>query len=210
MTSPAVPPGTARRMADHFQDSVRIKNAVIAGELQDVREPARRIRESSGSHPEPWRPFLQANEEFAAIALAASDLPAAAQSAADLARTCGECHAAFDAGPDFAPPGIAPVAPPHATKEHMLRHQWAADRMWEALISRNDAAWQAGAAALADTSLDKEDLNADVELPDDLLGLNEHVIQLGARARTTPEWRARARIYGDFLASCAACHQGGC
>ena len=206
----AAPPGTAARMVGHFQESLRIKDAVISGELEDLREPASRLRDRTDAYPESWRPFMQANMDFATMAFTAHDIPTAARAAAGLALTCGECHMALGAGPKFAAPGQAPAASPHATREHMLRHQWAADRMWDALVSRSDDDWQAGAAALTDAPLSRDDLMADFELPDDILGLDEHVFELGARARTTRTWSARGAIYGDFLASCANCHQSGC
>ena len=92
----------------------------------------------------------------------------------------------------------------------MHRHQWAADRMWEALIDRSEYAWMAGAAALVEAPMNRDDLTRDVELPDDVLGLGRKLHEVGALAGTTVGWRARAGLYGEFLATCAGCHQGGC
>jgi mono/diheme cytochrome c family protein len=204
------PPGTAARMADHFEDARKIKDAVIAGELLDLRAPARRLAERADPVPASWRPFVAGNVELARAALAADDLDAAARAAGALAGNCGECHAAVGAGPRAPDPGAPPPSAPHDTARHMLRHQWAADQMWEALVSRSDDAWRAGAAALTDAPLRTDDLTADVELPADIARLGDRVHELGARARTTTPWPARAQLYGEFLATCATCHKGGC
>lgn len=206
------PPETAARMAGHLRDAVRIKEAVIAGELDDVRAPARRLVEQIAADelPEAWRPHARTATRLAEAALAAGDLDAAAKAAAGLARACGECHTALADGPTFAPPGAPPPSTAQDPKSQMARHQWAADQMYQALVGRTDATWNAAADALADAPLRLEAITADVELPEDVLRLGDRVHELGRRARTTGDWEARATIYGDFLASCAACHRGGC
>jgi cytochrome c553 len=198
------------RMAGHFHDSVRLKDAVIAGELPEVHASARRLVERTDPYPDRWRPFVTSNVAFARAALAAKDLRVAALAAAGLARTCGDCHANLGAGPNFDPPHDVPGSAPHDRVQHMQRHQWAADRMWEALISRSEYAWMAGAVMLTDAPLHRDDLTQDVELPDEVLKLNDQVHALGVTASTTVAWDARAEVYGQFLTTCATCHKGGC
>jgi cytochrome c553 len=211
----APPPAAAARrpdprMADHFRDAVAIKDAVIAGELVDARAPAQRLTDDRDPHPASWRPFVAANAAHANALLGTRDRHVAAAAAAGLARTCGDCHAALGVGPRFDPPHDIPTPSSHDPRQHMQRHQWAADRMWEALIDRSEYAWMAGAAALKVPPLGRAELTRDVELADDVLELNAKVHELGALASTTIGWDARATLYGDFLATCAGCHQGGC
>lgn len=201
---------SAARMAEHFADSVKIKEAVIAGDLSGIRAPARRLLEPADASPEAWRPFITANAEFARAALAAKRLPGAAQAAAGLARTCGDCHAAMGAGPVFDLPHDTPAPAAHDVHKHMQRHQWAADRMWDALVSRSEYAWMVGAITLTDAPMERDDINVDVELPDDLFDLGGEVHALGALAVETAGWNARADVYGKILITCAGCHQGGC
>ncbi len=79
--------------------------------------------------------------------------------------------------------------------------------MWEALITHDDRRWDAGAAVLADeVSLRKQDFAAYTAALDGGAGLDSHVIALGVRATTTVAWPARARVYGELLATCAGCH----
>lgn len=203
-------PGMKPRMSEHFRDAAAIKDAVIAGELADTRAPARRLRDDPDEHPAAWRPFIEANAAHADAVLAARNRRDAGAAAGGLARTCGDCHAALGAGPRFEPPHDVPSAEPRDPRVRMQRHQWAADRMWEALIGRSEYAWMAGAAALAVPPLDREALTRDAELADEVLELNEQVQALGAQAGATVGWEARGRLYGEFLATCAGCHQGGC
>ena len=205
-----VPPPVGARMAEHFADAARIKNAVIDGELREVQAPARRLMDDPVHYPEAWLPYVSANVNHAAALLAARDLHAAGVAAAGLARTCGDCHAALGVGPAFEPPHDIPTSSHHDVLRHMHRHQWAADRMWEALIDRSEYAWMAGAAALVDAPLSPADLTQNVELPDDVLELGGKLHKIGALAGTVVGWSARAGLYGEFLATCAGCHQGGC
>ncbi|MBL9107275.1 MAG: hypothetical protein JNL82_40670 [Myxococcales bacterium] len=206
----AAPSALELAMTEHYRDTLQIKAAVIDGELQDTRAPARRLLRADDAVPGTWRPFVAANADHAAALLAARDRHAAAAAAAGLARTCGDCHAAHGVGPAFEPPHDTPASAPHAVHGHMQRHQWAADRMWEALIDRSEYAWMAGAAALVDAPLARADLTQDVELPDDVAALAAEVHALGARAGASVGWSARAGLYGELLATCAGCHRGGC
>lgn len=198
------------RMAEHYRDAVAIKEAVISGELHDARAPARRLQASVDAYPATWRPFVAANSANAAVMLTAKDRRVAGAAAAGLARTCGDCHAAMGVGPSFPAPHDMPASAAHDPRQHMQRHQWAADRMWEALIDRSEYAWMAGAAAMAVPPMAQADITRDVELTDDVAALGERVHELGAQAATTVGWDARAGLYGEFLATCAGCHKGGC
>lgn len=200
------PPGTTRRMEHHFADVLEVQQAVIAGDLAGVRSPARRLLERTDPQPESWQPFVADNLRLSESVLAARNLEAAALAVAGLANNCGECHAAVGMGPVLAaaapPPAVAGDASPL-----MLRHQWAAERMGDALVSHSDAAWRAGAEALADAPLPPSILPTDVNQPAVFDELARRVHDLGARARTTDPWSDRAALYGELLATCAACHR---
>jgi cytochrome c553 len=197
-------------MADHFRDATAIKDAVISGEITDARAPAQRLTDDPDNYPASWRPFIAANAVHAKALLVTKDRRVAAAAAAGLAHTCGDCHAALGVGPRFDPPHDVPTSESHDPRQRMQRHQWAADRMWEALIDRSEYAWMAGAVALTVPPLDRSDLTQDVELADDVLELNWKIRELGTLASTTVGWDARATLYGNFLTTCAGCHQGGC
>lgn len=201
------PPGTAGRMAHHFADVLEIQRAVIAGDLSSVRSPARRLVERTDPHPASWRPYVAGNVALAEAALAARGLEEAARAAAGLANNCGECHAAVGLGPELVAAGL-PSADVGDAPQHMLRHEWAAERMGDALVSHSDKAWRAGAEALYDAPLRPTILPADSNQLAMFDALAGRVHVLGARARTTVAWPDRAAMYGELLATCAACHRG--
>lgn len=207
--SPDPPRGTAARMNRHFTDTLLIKDAVIAGKLGDAKAPARRLLERADPYPESWRPFVAANLGHARDTLAAADIDAAARAAAGLARTCGDCHAAVVLGARFTPPSPPPAITTRDPRQRMRRHQWAADRMWEAMVGHSDVAWTAAAAALADPELARADFPPEVDMEGDPTNVARQLQALGARAARSREWDDRAEVYGQFLATCAACHEGG-
>lgn len=200
------PPGTAERMAHHFADALEIQRAVIAGDLAGVSSPARRLAERTDPYPESWRPFMASNEQLARSAQTAPSVADAAKAAAALANNCGECHAAVGLGPRrFTSP---PLPDTSDASGPMLRHQWAADRMWDALVSHDEATWFAGAEALRAAPLLPPSSATDVTVPKLLAELAEQVHDLGARARSSGSWADRAALHGDVLATCAGCHRG--
>ncbi|MBL9106418.1 MAG: hypothetical protein JNL82_36180 [Myxococcales bacterium] len=205
--APGPPPGTGPRMTRHFEDSLFIKDAVIAGRIDELRAPALRLVEWDGDEPPAWRPYIAATARHAKALLVAADLDAAALAAAGLARTCGDCHAAT-VGPAF-PARVAPAITSRDPRQRMRRHQWAADRLWEAMVGHSDAAWTSGAAALADPALLRADYPPDVEIEGDPLVVEARLRAFGARAATARDWDERVAIYGGLLATCAACHADG-
>ena len=93
------------------------------------------------------------------------------------------------------PAGRAPAA-------HMLRHAWAADRMWDGLLTPSDALWESGATALSEDPL----FLADDESGTEAAVLAREVHLLGIEARRLQDPDHQAGIYGRLLGTCARCH----
>jgi hypothetical protein len=89
----------------------------------------------------------------------------------------------------------------------MIRHRWAADRLWEGLIGPSDTAWTAGASALIDAPLYTDALTRDVEQYEPVTALTWTVHDIGARALMESDLTARAALYGQLLGTCAHCHE---
>jgi len=189
-------------MQEHFTQAGLVHAAVVGGDLATVAAPARWIAEHDPVEaPASWDPYISTMRREASVLVTASDIEAAAASAANLIRTCGDCHGSLSAGVTFtASPG--PIPEPGAVP-HMRRHNWAAERMWEGLARPSVEAWNQGAAALEEAPLTAEELNAEP----DVAALAQHVHDLGREAAATVSWRARTEVYGRFIATCAACHQ---
>jgi cytochrome c553 len=79
--------------------------------------------------------------------------------------------------------------------------------MWEGLIAPSGVVWDGGAEVLAEAPLAPAELSADIEVLAEVSEMEEAVHTLGAEAVgiTLPE--ERARVYGEFLSTCAACHE---
>ena len=124
-------------------------------------------------------------------------------------KTCGACHKAVDANPRIPQLGALGIPPAEeiGTVPHMLRHKWAADQMWMGLVEPSDENWSKGVAVLADAPLEPEGMSNDAEVSTEAGKLARRVHEIGAKAQAAADPDARALIYGDFLATCAACHQ---
>ena len=122
-----------------------------------------------------------------------------------MARECGDCHAEQRHRPYFGPDIHAPAAPPpDSLGERMQQHMWAADRMWEGLTASVDAAWNAGASALA--RVPDHSPAGEPPLPADFVAQLIALRDLGTRALASSTSKERAEVYGLLLASCADCH----
>ena len=131
-------------------DTVRgIERLLIRGKIDD----ARYFAQSLATQPEipglaPWAKQVALVRERAAAVGSAPGLDEACRREARLAEACAQCHAAASAQPDFGPP---PRLQPDqgSVISRMVRHQWAADRIWEGMIGDSDDAWTAGLDVLA-------------------------------------------------------------
>jgi cytochrome c553 len=195
------------RMKEHATLGIEMRDAVVHGDVAGAREAAGRL---AGLRVDAaFEPALvekaDAMKSAAGRAREAQDVREAARGVADVARTCGECHARFG-GPKAAEPA-GPADTGFGAKATMARHRWAAARLWQGLATPSGDAWTGGASALVDAPLAAERLTPGktpvAELDALALSLRGHA----RRALTAQHPEERARIYGDMLETCAACHQ---
>jgi cytochrome c553 len=134
----------------------------------------------------------------------AEDLGTVAVQAGQLAGSCGRCHQAMDRGPRFE---IGTDAPSGTSQEaQMIRHLWAADRMWEGLIGPSDAAWIAGARAMADTQPSLARAYRASTSPDESESFLREVNLLATEAVNAVDLEDRTDAYGRLLTTCHRCH----
>jgi cytochrome c553 len=193
-------------MKDHFFKATEMQVAVINGDLPAVREPARWMAEhaNSAAMPEDWQKNAEAMHAAANQAADAPDLVSAAMATAAMGAECGNCHRELGAEVGFA----VEEAPPEGegSKPHMGRHAWASGRMWEGLISPSGVVWDGGAEVLADAPLASAELSADLEVLAEVSQMEAAVHVMGAEAIGVATQEERARVYGNFLGTCAVCH----
>ena len=189
-------------MHEHLEHINTIKMAVIAGNLDGVREPASWL----ANHEEPaWLPSVEEMRRYAARTAAAEDLVDAASALSEMARTCGDCHEA--SGVQVTMGYSDPPAPDaQGLTTQMQRHLWAADRMWAALIGPSDAAWKQGAEVLADVQLTVSDITEKDEQQAQILDLTQRAQAVGVLARQSTSIELRSGLLGEFLSICATCH----
>jgi len=130
-------------------------------------------------------------------------LAAGADALGAAAVACGGCHEANQVRPAW-PDAPLPTGAP-GTIEHMLRHAWAADRMWEGLLLSSSEHWARGARVLLESPL--TDLKPTEKPPVEVAGFAQRVHDLGADALGEQTPAQRGALYGDFIAQCGSCHR---
>lgn len=193
------------RMKDHEKHGEAMRDAVARGNLNGAKAEAQLLAELQLEGPTSglWKDMLDAMKAAAARSDGATDLTDAGRDVGLVARTCGDCHNRFGRpGLIVAPPG----APGSGARASMQRHQWAAERLWDALVVPSDDAWNAGALALAQAPLVPEQLTPGKSPVPRVGELAQTVHNLALKAATTQRVEARADVYGEVLATCAECH----
>lgn len=189
-------------MESHWAQVGQVQTALVFGDLEGAREPARWLAEHP-EHPDLPQGVMSPVEDMRAFArsvIRAGSLADASRCAAEMGAACGRCHQASGGGPRLLQNTMPETGT--APDKHMARHLWAADRLWEGLVAPSDQAWRLGANALAEDPLF-------VELGDqgsqEVLTLARQVHALGATARATqPDHRAG--VYARLMVACAQCH----
>ncbi len=139
-------------MFAHFMQVGVIQSAVVNGDVDATRRPARWLASHKETQfPADAQPALEQMRAEARVMLAQNELTDIARSLARMGTACGACHQITNGGPKINLSEAPPLT--NAPDEHMQRHVWALDRMWEGLIGPSDAAWRAGASALVNAPL---------------------------------------------------------
>jgi cytochrome c553 len=205
--TPRAGPEVEPRMIVHYENVGRLYREAAAGRLDGVRTEANELlaRESGAGLPQDVENHLEELRIYAGLAARAPDVSSASSAVARVAAACGSCHKAMKRGPRYAvvagpPDGATPLA------TRMIRHRWAADRLWDGLVGPSDASWSAGASALRDAPLFTDELTHEVEQYEAVTKLAWTVHELGARANSAREQSVRAALYGELLGTCASCH----
>jgi mono/diheme cytochrome c family protein len=201
---------TRATMQRHFEEVSAIRDAVIDGELDTVHELADAFatEQRSATNPEAWQPHVLEMIEVAAAAAQAPDMPTAAAATARLAASCGHCHRAVGAHPVFAD-AVEPDEEDESVASSMQRHQWAADRLWEGIVGPSELAWARGSETFPALPGCPLDVDTEPDFEPRMAELCDRVGILGREGATTRAPEDRTRIYGELLATCAACHTTG-
>lgn len=190
-------------MHENFDLLRTIEKRVIHGKLDEARALARGLADAPDEPGlGPWAHHQIAVRERAAALARAKTVAEASIAEARLAVACAGCHVDAGVSPEFRTASSAP-ADGNTIAARMARHVWATDRLWQGIVGGDDESWSAGLDVLAQTPLKQSTWSANrVELARRLQQLADQ-----ARTRTRTDAPAdRARIYGELLTTCSACH----
>jgi mono/diheme cytochrome c family protein len=197
------PPDVKTDMHDHFTRVQEIEEAVVRGDLEAAREPARWMAEHQEARglPPSTETQLAAVRTAARQVAEAQDLTGAAKGAATLVASCGDCHKAASVSPELPPPATAFRAAERAN--HMAQHQRAVDLLYRGLARPSDDAWQEGATALRESPLGAKDMP---EVSKEVVSAEAAVHALADRAKRASDRETRVHVYGELIGNCASCH----
>lgn len=193
-------------MHRHFSRTVDIQTGVVVGDLERATSAGEWLATYSGvdeKYPQ-GAPYLEDMRAEAFTIAQAPDLDSVAEATGRMAAACGNCHSATDGGPHFVVGSMPPAGGSDAAT--MIRHLWAADRMWEGLVGPSSEAWQAGAKVLAEDGDTFGDLVQTSSSPDRARSYVSAIQELGLRASEAVSQDARAMTYADLLGTCNRCH----
>ncbi len=189
-------------MHENFDLLRAIERLLIVGQLDEAKRFATAISEAPDAPAHgPWAAHVVAVRDGAAALARATTLEQAVRLEAKLAGACAGCHVETGVAPDFR---VFPVPPDKASVEaRMLRHRWAADRMWEGIVGGADEPWRAGLDVLAAAPLDWPGSPDRAAHARTLQRLADQ-----ARKQKSATVETRTTAYGEMLVTCASCHTG--
>jgi hypothetical protein len=211
-------------MKQHAQLAIVVRDALIRGEPANAQTALASLADlmETSSYPGQGEDYARAARAVAAQARRADTLEETALAFAALSQRCGECHHALNRGP---PMKLDPVPEGRGLAVHMRRHDWAVQRMWEALLSDSPSAFKRAATALADAPLHGT-IDPDFENPPGVSELADRVHDLafsvsveGEAGEDTyvpaaeepgekpPSTRSQSEVYGLLLTTCSQCHR---
>lgn len=198
-------------MEQHYLATADAVEGALRGDLPRAREQLAWLAEHppQTSIPVDWWPAIERMQGAARAGGAADDFVTLGLAVGEVGAACGQCHRDQGAQVDFGPP----PPPPDGTGSvnHMARHAWGLDRMWEALITSDAGLWRDGAAMLAQEGPSYAHTGGHEEGDQESLLMAAELHQVASDALGAPLDR-RANAFGQVLARCASCHtrnQGG-
>lgn len=196
------PAMVAFHMRAHLGDLRDIERLLIVGKLGEAKVRAFLLTKPA---PDPgmarWQREVDDVTNAARALAAASSVDDALRREVRVAAACAGCHTRVQKLPVFAEPA-APPADDGKPPARMARHQWAVNRLWEGMVGGSDHHWRLGVEVLAKSPLPFSSLTDAPALAARLQSYAQHELA----NQTSESLEERARVYGEMLVTCAACH----
>jgi cytochrome c553 len=194
-------------MHRRFSRTFELQTGIIQGDLGKAKAGAAWLVEGTETEgvSTATEEHLTRLRGYAALISQAETIEAAARQTGQLAGACGDCHKAARGGPHFVigtdmPEGMG-------LTRRMIRHFWAADRMWEGLVGPSEEAWAAGASALDAEWVLPEVLEGGAGSVETAEAYARKIRELAGDAQSATRQEERASVYGALLGTCNGCHQ---
>lgn len=213
--APVAAHGLRLRMDQRFDRLTQGRDALVQGRPEQARA---HLAALAADPPDPelppdWGRWMDGMQQAAREGAASADAAGLARAVAAAANQCGGCHQALGLVANLPHPGPAPtaVSGPAPSGDpgvaaHMAGHQWAADRMWAALVQPSETAWAESLQVLSQPALDTLALEVGAQEAEEVAASAYAVHELAAVGLQDPDPATRADLYGQVLAACAACH----
>ncbi|MGW8268278.1 MAG: hypothetical protein ACWGSQ_18065 [Longimicrobiales bacterium] len=194
-------------MHGRFSRTVDIQTGVVLGDLERAKAAAAWIatQDGSGDFPTGTEAYQDRLRSRAGLIAMDQELESAALHTAEIAAVCGDCHLATGGGPRFVI-GSEPNEGSTPARR-MIRHLWAADRMWEGLVGPSSETWMAGIGVLNEGVEGLEGVVQSSDAPEEARRYLADLRHLAEEGGTATTQEARASIYGRLLATCYGCHR---
>lgn len=196
------------QMITHFDLAVEARDLAISGDVALFRTTTRDLAELQPARDLSDELMLQLGPMRweARQAAGASTMEEAARGAAQIARTCGDCHEANEAGlgERFTVGGPPPAG---SDRRHMAGLAWATRLLWDGLVGPSDRTWYVGAEGLIELGALPEGIEGRVEAAR-VDAASERLRALGRTAVSAEAADERVPVLADVLSACADCHGG--
>lgn len=197
---------TRGQMLSHFDLALDARTYAILGDVGEFRRVTEDLSDLQPARDLPAEVILQLGPMRweAREAARARTTEEAARGAAEIARTCGDCHEANDVGlADRFTTGGPP--PPGSTGRHMAGLAWASRLLWDGLVGPSDLTWYTGAEGLIELGALPEGLETAVPATD-VEAASERLRDLGRAGTSIDDPQARVELLAEVWEECSACH----
>ena len=201
--TPSQPVGMERKMLGHWVKASKVRDLVVAGDLEGAKAAAAELGKEVEAPPTAWTTYVTEMKLHTASLADSSSLEEAALAISNVGATCGSCHTDMNTSIEMAnsePPPIGEDA-----RSHMQRHEWSVNATWEGLIGPSDGRWVDGLGVLAEKPLHGREQPSGHVTKDKIELLGETVHDLGVRGTGVPATE-RAAIFAELIATCGNCH----
>jgi hypothetical protein len=202
---PDQPISLYRDMVDHFGTALEARDLLIFGRTDEAREKLSWMatHDVNPALDPAIQMFAYGMKRDAGQVRNAHNAGQVGEALGQTLRWCGDCHVATDTQFDVRP---EPVPGGDRVLQHMARHLWVANRLWDGLTIPSDEAWDQATAVLAEDAVHLEEVPHAGDRDAAVVAMAKLVHDLGLTAQEADAPIDKAEILGELYGTCADCH----